>query len=131
MRYHHHCGAAWPKSHGPEMVLVHREAAQQVSAYVSNSFTGAANVASADVLFAVEAHACTGVELETLPLAATCAAMVCAAGRHGRGEAQQIFVPWRVLRGSGVIPYRGHLLAYSTYSAEAEAKHCTEFVENS
>ena len=126
VRYHTHCGAVCPQSVAEGTVKFHRKIKASMSTYVEKNFKTAADVASSDVLFAIEVHG-KSFEDGSDTMAVTFASMTCAAGRRAQFPSEQTFVPCCVvdgnlLEGNFEAPYEDNLLEYGTDIVETKAK---------
>ena len=117
--YHLHCGAVCSRTTAGDKVKFHKEIKAAFATYVSKHFKTALDVASSDVLFAIEVFGKS--LLDGSPASSvTFAAMTVATGRRAQFEAEQTFVPCRVVESAD--EYEGFLLEYITDKIETKAK---------
>jgi len=129
VRYHSHCGAVCSQSEGEANATFHSKIKASIATYVNENFKTPADVAVSDVLFAIEVFGkalADGSETTSV----TFAAMIVAAGRRAHLEAEQTFVPCRVVSGVGAAPYKGLLLEYFADKVEAKGKAPTQHVRD-
>ena len=121
--YHLHCGALCSQTTAAYKVQFHKEIKTSFAQYVNKHFKTAMDVASSDVLFAIEI--CGKALADGSPATAvTFAAMTAAAGRRAQFEPEQTFVPCRVVVPAPDVetPYEGVLLEYITDTIETKAR---------
>ena len=117
--YHLHCGAVCSRTTAGDKVKFHKEIKAAFATYVSKHFKTALDVASSDVLFAIEVSGKS--LLDGSPASSvTFAAMTVTTGRRAQFEAEQTFVPCRVVESAD--EYEGFLLEYITDKIETKAK---------
>jgi hypothetical protein len=129
VRYHSRCGAVCSQSAGEANATFHGKIKAFIATYVNKNFKTPADVAVSDVLFAIEVSGkalADGSEATSV----TFAAMTVAAGRRAHLEAEQTFVPCRVVSGVGTAPYKGFLLEYFADKVEAKGKAPTQRVRD-